>query len=126
FKGQVVWVRVDPRGKPVLDSDGRAEMKYRPDDTRVYRPATANLLPPDPAEVAVLEDEPAPARARAAADGEPATRSDPPSANAARRSATPAADAGRRIDVWTDGACSGNPGPMGIGVVVIFDGKRRE
>jgi ribonuclease HI len=30
------------------------------------------------------------------------------------------------IDVWTDGACSGNPGPMGIGVVVLFDGQRKE
>src|SRR5687768_12184154 len=29
------------------------------------------------------------------------------------------------IAVWTDGACTGNPGPMGIGVVVI-DGKERK
>ena len=30
-----------------------------------------------------------------------------------------------RLTVWTDGACSGNPGPMGIGVVVVV-GERRE
>jgi ribonuclease HI len=30
------------------------------------------------------------------------------------------------FDVWTDGACSGNPGPMGIGVVVLHDGQRKE
>ena len=28
--------------------------------------------------------------------------------------------------VWTDGACSGNPGPMGIGVVVIEGSWRHE
>ena len=31
-----------------------------------------------------------------------------------------------RVEIWTDGACSGNPGPMGIGVVVLADGKRLE
>ena len=30
------------------------------------------------------------------------------------------------MELWTDGACSGNPGPMGIGVVAIDGGKRRE
>ena len=30
------------------------------------------------------------------------------------------------IEIWTDGACSGNPGPMGIGVVVIDGAQRKE
>jgi ribonuclease HI len=30
------------------------------------------------------------------------------------------------MELWTDGACSGNPGPMGIGVVAIDGGKRKE
>lgn len=30
------------------------------------------------------------------------------------------------IDVYTDGACSGNPGPGGWGVVIIADGETRE
>jgi ribonuclease HI len=94
FRGEPVWVRVDEAGQPVLDRDGRAEMKYRPDDHRSYRPASVNLTPLPP------EEDPAPP-ARAAA-------------------------AGDVIEVWTDGACSGNPGPMGIGVVVVADGKRRE
>ena len=29
------------------------------------------------------------------------------------------------VELWTDGACSGNPGPMGIGIVAI-DGKKRK
>jgi len=30
------------------------------------------------------------------------------------------------IHAWTDGACSGNPGPAGIGVVLICGGRRKE
>ena len=33
---------------------------------------------------------------------------------------------GDALELWTDGACSGNPGPMGIGVVAIDGAKRRE
>lgn len=94
FKGEPVWVRVDDHGRPVLDGGGRAEMKYRENDQKVYRPAPNNLLPDT------------------TADGAPAPK--------------PVASLGNAVEVWTDGACSGNPGPMGIGVVVIADGKRRE
>lgn len=74
-------------------------MKYRESDTRTYRPSLGNLLP----------ETAAPPAARAPA-GEP----------------HPAAPAGEAVHVWTDGACSGNPGPMGIGVVVIAGDQRRE
>ena len=30
------------------------------------------------------------------------------------------------IHAWTDGACTGNPGPMGIGVVLISGKHRKE
>lgn len=30
------------------------------------------------------------------------------------------------IQVWTDGACTGNPGPAGVGVVIIDGAQRRE
>ncbi len=32
----------------------------------------------------------------------------------------------RTVHVWTDGACSGNPGPMGIGVVLLSGELRKE
>ena len=32
----------------------------------------------------------------------------------------------KQVDIYTDGACSGNPGPGGIGVVLLFGGHRRE
>ncbi len=31
-----------------------------------------------------------------------------------------------RIDIYTDGACSYNPGPAGIGVVLMYRGHRKE
>jgi ribonuclease HI len=31
-----------------------------------------------------------------------------------------------RVDIWTDGACSGNPGPGGWGAVLIWNGREKE
>ncbi len=33
---------------------------------------------------------------------------------------------GKRIAIWSDGACSGNPGPGGWGAVLVWDGHRKE
>lgn len=32
----------------------------------------------------------------------------------------------KQVDIYTDGACSGNPGPGGFGVLLIFGVHRRE
>lgn len=32
----------------------------------------------------------------------------------------------KTVDIYTDGACSGNPGQGGYGVVLLFGGKRKE
>ena len=32
----------------------------------------------------------------------------------------------RRVEVWTDGACSGNPGPGGWAAILIWEGVRKE
>ncbi|HZK17853.1 MAG TPA: ribonuclease HI [Clostridia bacterium] len=31
-----------------------------------------------------------------------------------------------RVDIYTDGACSGNPGPGGYGVVLLYNGVEKE
>src|SRR4051812_30092296 len=105
FRGQLVYVRVDAAGKLLLDGEGRAEMKYREEDARSYRPSGRNLEPAG-------EDNPGPADAPEALAAKPAA------APAARPPARPrpAAVDGETIHVWTDGACTGNPGPMGLGV----------
>ncbi len=35
-------------------------------------------------------------------------------------------DGSKGIDIYTDGACSGNPGPGGWGSVLLYRGNRRE
>jgi ribonuclease HI len=32
----------------------------------------------------------------------------------------------KKVDIYTDGACSGNPGPGGFGAVLLFGGHRKE
>ncbi len=105
FKGEMVYVLTDESGRPVLDAAGRAEMKYRESDTKSYRPNPTNLIP---------DDGPPPSAEYPVAAGEPSRKKPKPPAG------TPA------IDIWTDGACSGNPGPMGIGMVVIDGANRKE
>lgn len=39
---------------------------------------------------------------------------------------SPMSEGSREITVYTDGACQGNPGPGGYGIVVIDGGHRRE
>src|SRR6185312_6229931 len=92
-------------------ADGRAVMKYRESDAKSYRPLSLNLAP-DPGGGAT-EPPPPPRRPRA----EVAKKSDKKGAPSV---------SGPAVEIWTDGACSGNPGPMGIGVVVIDGGQRRE
>ena len=105
LRGERVFVRTDAAGKPAAGGDGRVEVVYRPGG-KIYRAAAANLQPdPDPK---TLPD----AEAR------------PPGAAATTASRAPVpSDA---IVVYTDGACSGNPGPAGLGVVILDGGKRRE
>jgi ribonuclease HI len=106
FKGERVWVRADASGKPELDAQGRAEMKYRESDSKSYRPFAGNLEPDgDGGEVKTF------ASAR--------TEDSPSPKTAVKRD-------GKAVELWTDGACSGNPGPMGIGIVALDGGKRKE
>ena len=32
----------------------------------------------------------------------------------------------KRLDIYTDGACSGNPGAGGFGIVMLYKGVRKE
>jgi len=113
-----VWARVDEQGALVKDPEGRVEIVYKPvAGAKVYRAGARNLTPVaggsenPPIEIEVGER--APDRTER---GKPGAATGP--------SATVAnADA---IHVWTDGACEGNPGPAGLGVVIIDGAERRE
>lgn len=85
------------------DSDGRVEVVYKPaDGARVYRAGAKNLVPTGDAAIEIAVGEPAPDRRAQTAIPENA------------------------IHVWTDGGCVPNPGPAGIGVVIIDGKDRRE
>ena len=102
FKDQTVFVRVLATGKPIVHR-GRVEMRYRLGATKSYRAAPDNLIETDGE---ILPDEDF-GGAPAPAVSSQAVREDPVKA------AGPAT-----IVIHTDGACSGNPGPAGIGVFI--------
>ena len=101
-----VWAKVDATGALIKDADGRVEVVYKAaPGAKVYRAGARNLtaLPGTPVDFEA---------------GEPAPEKD-------KKVAASASTPENAIHVWTDGACSGNPGPSGIGVVVI-DGKEQK
>jgi len=110
-----VWARVDDQGALAADGAGRVEVVYKPQPgAKVYRAAARNLTALG-GEAIELEPGPAAGGGGGGGGGKGAT-------TAAAAAAQIPADA---VHVWTDGACTGNPGPAGIGVVVI-DGKDRK
>lgn len=133
LREQIVYARADERGELVIDG-GRVEIRYRPNDGKLYRAAARNL---ERAEAAILPDETcgqaeavvnkagAGAAAGAQGSGEAAG---PRRAGRSGRGAPRSAVAARpdALHVYTDGACSGNPGPAGLGVVVVRPAERLE
>lgn len=119
-----VWAKVDADATLIKDADGRVEIVYKPaPGARIYRAGARNLtLAPgsEPVEIDAVE----PTEARPAADRTTATA---PASRSSGRSSGRSSDRApgvpvNAIHVWTDGACSGNPGPAGLGVVVVGDG----
>src|SRR5260370_40175478 len=121
LRGQRVLARVGADGT-LGANGGRVEVRYRQNDGRAYQAAARNLeivageplLPDDacgPAEAAPTKDERAP---RAAGK----------KAEAAAKATAPGAVPRDAFTVYAAGACSGNPGPAGLGIVIVApDGK---
>jgi ribonuclease HI len=114
-----VWARVDANAALIKDADGRVEIVYKPaPGARVYRAGARNLTPTPGSELADFEaGEPAEARPQVSREA------GKPSASSGKHSARATDVPANAIHVWTDGACSGNPGPAGLGVVVVGDGQ---
>ena len=127
-----IWAEVDAAGNLVTDDGGRVAVVYKRDAAaKIYRAGARNL---GPVAGAPVEPDLGPAAAATptaarAAKAEPPSATPAPAAPAprtARLAPRPTAAGGETIHVWTDGACTGNPGPAGIGVVVIDGDVRRE
>jgi ribonuclease HI len=113
LRGQLVLARGNAQGQ-LLAEGGRVEVRYKPNDGRAYRAAVANLSPKPGGRIlpdeACAPAEPVASTAKVRAKGDAAT--------GAR------ASAGAEWVAYTDGACSGNPGPAGSGMVVIEPGGK--
>jgi ribonuclease HI len=100
FKGQEVYVRVLPTGKPIVRR-GLVEVRYKLGATKSYRTLRDNIeLLSDE----IIEDS---QMGGTSARAQQALRETPQN---------PVTD--DTIVIHTDGACSGNPGPAGIGVLI--------
>lgn len=102
FKGQAVYVRVLATGKPIVHR-GRVEVRYRLGTAKSYRAGPENLIDVGGE---IVSDEDMGGNARETTGANAALRESP---------VTPPDD--DAIIIYTDGACSGNPGPAGVGVV---------
>jgi ribonuclease HI len=133
LRGQKVFARARTDGALAADG-GRVEVRYKPNDGRAYRASLQNL------EVAagapLLDDDhcvpvslpvspPASPPFSPPADRPGDAKSDSRIAvpSSKRMRAAEPVPAGAWI-AYTDGACSGNPGPAGSGVVLVAPGGK--
>lgn len=121
LRGGLVYARCDEQGALLADG-GRVEVRYKPDDGRAYAAAVRNL---EPADTAVLPDETCGPADRVAAPAKKAAAKGGGGAKS-NGSAPPSAPVDGEALAYCDGACKGNPGPCGIGAVLLFDAERHE
>ena len=130
LRGQRVYARADASGQ-LLAEAGRVEIRYKPKDGRFYRAAARNLTVVDG--TALPDDTCAPAedpklggkkKVRGSRRGAQKRTSRRGGGGACTDHVAVAAAA--RVVAYTDGACSGNPGPAGLGVVFLNETERIE
>ena len=112
LRGQRVLARAHADRTLVADHSTRVEVRYKPSGGRAYRALARNLV----------------ISAGAKLHPDDACELEQPAATREARAKPPSH--GVPSDAWiayTDGACSGNPGPAGSGVVLVSpDGKMHE
>lgn len=130
FKGKKVYVEVDDAGELILNK-GLASMRYQnKEDAKIYNASPANLTPLDGAPASAPPPKKAAAPKKTSSGGTKSASdsiscSDPvnwgPLYSAQEVPdellSQPAPEPGT-IEIHTDGACSGNPGPCGYGVIL--------
>lgn len=122
LRGKRVLVRCDDAGQLRPGQDGRVEIRYKPQDGKAYFANVKNLKPTGDSKI--YEDEYCGA-------AETARRSDSKKKKPAKKKTAkivnvPSSPSGDEVLAFCDGACSGNPGPAGLGAVMLWDDQRRE
>ncbi len=106
FRDEKVWVAVDSRGVLAVDGRGLVAFRYQLSGKDYSSRPDRFVVTPEAAVPALAATAPAAPRV----------------ANPAPRG--PAGPV--EVEIWADGACSGNPGPAGLGVHLRMGGRVRE
>ena len=110
FKRNKVWVALDGQGQPHIEK-GKVLIKYQLDQEHQYWVHQNSVRPLDETLPASNEEVPL----------------DPgPDSTGTLFDATDITQKQSAIQIYTDGACSGNPGPAGIGVVLRYGPHLKE
>jgi len=112
FKGNKVWAQIDSKEELVQDK-GKVLIKYNLKQDYEYKVKYESLMP---------EEQAVPAKRKI---------SKKTSSKKKSRQSIQELDPGANlpdncIKIYTDGASSGNPGPSGIGILLIYGEKRKE
>ncbi len=111
FKQNKVWMATDDKGTPVVQNK-KVRIKYQLGQDYEYWVFQSKVVELD-------ASNPPP--------GQKPTRRKKPSQSTNSKPQTGKLPADRQIiDIYTDGASSGNPGPAGIGVVLSYGAKQKE
>lgn len=100
---------VDAQDKPIQEK-GKVLVKYQLDQPHQYWVNRSNIFPLEGSQTQEAPRKPQGSKTKEASV--PKKIPDQERANA--------------INIYTDGACSGNPGPAGIGVVMRYKGNQKE
>ena len=111
FKGNKVWMAVDEQEHPLLQK-GKVLVKYQLEQAHEYWVHPSSVVAVGTPEATAQV--PAGKKAKSKASGIEALPAVTPEACA------------EAICIYTDGACSGNPGPAGIGIVLRYKEKHKE
>ncbi|MFH2093233.1 MAG: ribonuclease H [Pseudomonadota bacterium] len=118
FKGNKVWARIDEKQDLLLEDD-KVLIKYNLNQDYEYRVHPDSLKPID-APVAGRKESSTSKLKQAGSKPEKNKRAGTSKINIEANIPEPC------IKIYTDGASSGNPGPAGIGVVFIFEDKKKQ
>lgn len=126
FKDKQVWVLCDSAGNPVIDG-GYVHVRYGETSPKVYRGSRSNLSRVGTNIRAIDIEDPSHATITVVP---PVADKSTSSAKSKNAKAVPTAPITPprpgSIVLYTDGACSGNPGPAGLGVMMQDGEKKRE
>jgi ribonuclease HI len=130
LRGQTVYARADEAGALAVEN-GVVEIRYKPKDGRRYQARAGNLaivdgkvLPDDTCGPAEAVQKPAPGAAEGEGGAARAGQARGQGKTTGRGIPVAGPIPEGAVVIYADGACSGNPGPAGLGAVVI-DGPRR-